>query len=341
MSGDHHAVPDFQVPSPARMYDYFLGGKDNFPADREAAEKVIAAYPETRTLARANRRFLTRAVWFLAEHGIRQYIDLGTGLPTSPNVHEVARQVRPDARVVYVDNDRMVTTLSRALCAAHEGVTVVDGDIRFPQELLADRRLTELIDFSEPVAILCVSVLHFIRENENPREIMASLRWRMAPGSYLVLSHVATDGTDRHVLSEIGAVYEAATAPALPRSAADIRKFFTGLELIEPGLVDVSQWRSDRRARATKIRILAGVGRKPLLSPTPPGHDRKDHHQMTNTRDERGDPNVECVPAGDPPGSPLPPPRVPAPPPAGGRPLRWRPADRETLARVRAALRRL
>ena len=262
-------------------------------------------------------------------------------MPTSPNVHEVARQVRPDARVVYVDNDRMVTTLSRALCAAHEGVAVVDGDIRFPQELLADRRLTELIDFSEPVAILCVSVLHFIRENENPREIMAALRWRMAPGSYLVLSHAATDGTDRHVLSEIGAVYDGATAPAVPRPAADIREFFTGLELIEPGLVDVSQWRPDRRARATKIRILAGVGRKPLLSLTPPGHGRKDHHQMTNTRDERGDPNVECVPAGDSPGSPLPPPRVPAPPPAGGRPLRWVPADRETLGRVRAALRRL
>lgn len=275
MRGDHRAVPDFQVPSPARMYDYYLGGKENFLADREAAEKVIAAYPETRTLARANRRFLTRAVWFLAEHGIRQYIDLGTGLPTSPNVHEVARQVRPDARVVYVDNDRTVTTLSRALCAAHDGVTVVDGDIRYPQEFLADRRLTELIDFSEPVAILCVSVFHFIRENENPREIVASLRWRMAPGSYLALSHAATDGIDQHVLSEIEAVYEDAAAPAVPRSAAGIQEFFTGLELVEPGLVDVSQWRPDRRARATKIRILAGVGRKPLLRPTTCSHGRE------------------------------------------------------------------
>jgi hypothetical protein len=284
MSGDHHGVPDFRVPSPARMYDYYLGGKDNFPADREAAEKVIEAYPETRTLARANRRFLIRAVWFLAEHGIRQYIDLGTGLPTSPNVHEVARQVRPDARVVYVDNDRTVTTLSRALCAAHDGVTVVDGDIRYPQEFLADRRLTELIDFFEPVAILCVSVFHFIRENENPREIVASLRWRMAPGSYLALSHAATDGNDQHVLTEIGAVNEDAAAPAVPRSAAGIREFFTGLELVEPGLVDVSQWRPDRRARATKIRILAGVGRKPLLRLTTCSHER-----------EGSSPNDQCL----------------------------------------------
>jgi hypothetical protein len=321
------------------MYDYYLGGKDNFPADREAAEKVIAAYPETRTLARANRRFLTRAVWFMAEHGIRQYVDLGTGLPTSPNVHEVARQVRPDARIVYVDNDRMVTTHSRALCDGHDGVTVIDGDIRFPQKLLADRELTEHIDFSEPVAILCVSVFHFIRENENPREIMAALRWRMAPGSYLVLSHAATDGTDQHVLSEIGAVYEDATAPAVPRSAAAIQEFFTGLELIEPGLVDVSQWRPDTRTRPTKIRILAGVGRKPLPGPKTPRYSRKDL-RVSDTHSECGDPSAESVSEGNGP-PPLPPPRVPAPPPGGGHPLRWVPADQETLARVHAALRRL
>jgi S-adenosyl methyltransferase len=162
------AVPDFSVPNPSRMYDYLLGGKDNFPADREAANRVIAAYPEARALARANRRFLTRAVWFLAEHGISQYIDLGTGLPTSPNVHQVARQVRPDARVVYVDNDPVVTCHGQALCATNDGVAVIDGDIRDPRSILADPELTAVIDFAEPVAILCVAVLHFIRDEENP-----------------------------------------------------------------------------------------------------------------------------------------------------------------------------
>jgi hypothetical protein len=168
---------------------------------------------------------------------------------------------------------------------------------------------------------LCVSVFHFIRENENLREIMAALRWRMAPGSYLVLSHAATDGTDQHVLSEIGAVYEDATAPAVPRSAAAIQEFFTGLELIEPGLVDVSQWRPDTRTRPTKIRILAGVGRKPLPGPKTPRYSRKDL-RVSDTHSECGDQSAESVSEGNGPPS-LPPPRVPAPPPGGGHPLRW------------------
>jgi hypothetical protein len=257
------AVPDFSVPNPARMYDYFLGGKDHFPADREAAGKVIAAYPETRALARANRRFLTRAVWFLAEQGIGQYIDLGAGLPTSPNVHEVARQARPGARVVYVDNDPVVTSHGRALCATDDGVAVIDGDIRDPRSILADPELTAVIDFTEPVAILCVAVLHFIREEEDPGEIVTTLRGRMVPGSYLAISHAAIDGADKQVLSEISRAYQDTTASAVPRTAAQIRELFTGLDLVHPGLVDVSQWRPHVRARPTKIRILAGVGHKP------------------------------------------------------------------------------
>lgn len=262
MSGEG-AVPDFSVPNPSRMYDYLLGGKDNFPADREAANRIIAAYPEARALARANRRFLTRAVWFLAEHGISQYIDLGAGLPTSPNVHQVARQVRPDARVVYVDNDPVVTCHGQALCATNDGVAVIDGDLRDPRSILADPELTAVIDFAEPVAILCVAVLHFIRDEENPSEIVAVLRGQMAAGSYLVISHAATDGADERVLAEIGEAYQDATAPAVPRTVARISELFTGLDLAEPGLVDVSQWRPHVRSRATKIRILAGIGRKP------------------------------------------------------------------------------
>lgn len=159
MSCDTNRIPDFRTPSPARMYDYFLGGKDHFQADREAAERVISAYPETRKIAQRNRRFLTRVVWYLAEHGIRQYIDLGSGLPTSPNVHEVARQIIPDARVVYVDNDPVVAGHIRAKCGGDDGVAVVERDIRSPVEVLHDKRLSSVIDLAFPTAFLCVAVL--------------------------------------------------------------------------------------------------------------------------------------------------------------------------------------
>jgi hypothetical protein len=256
-------VPDFTVPSAARMYDYFLSGKDNFAADREAAERVIAAYPETRRLALANRRFVTRAVWYLAEHGVRQFIDLGSGLPTSPNVHEVARQVRADARVVYVDSDPVVASHGRVLCDIDSGVGFVEQDIRYPRDILGDDRLRRLIDFSAPVAVLAVAIVHFMPDADDPGEIVAAFRSPMAPGSYLVLSHATSDGADDRVLSEIASVYETSTASAVPRTAASIMDFFTGFDLIEPGLVDVSQWRSEMPEKPTKIRFLAGVGRKP------------------------------------------------------------------------------
>lgn len=255
-------VPDFEVPSAARMYDYFLGGKDNYRTDREAADKVIVAYPETRRLALANRRFLTRAVWYLAEHGVRQFIDLGSGLPTSPNVHEVARQARPDARVVYVDSDPVVASHGRAMCDTASGIAFAEHDIRHPMDILGDSELTRLLDLSLPVAVLVVSVLHFMPDTDRPEEILAAFRSAMAPGSYLALSHATSDGADQHVLSEIANVYKASSVQAVPRTSADIHKYFTGFDLIEPGLVDVSQWRPDTSFRPTKIRFLAGVGRK-------------------------------------------------------------------------------
>lgn len=263
MTRDSSVIPDFTVPSAARMYDYFLGGKDHFRADRDAAEQVIAAYPETRTLARANRRFLTRAVWYLAEHGICQYVDLGSGMPTPPAVHEIARQVRPDARVVYVDSDPVVATHCRALGDRDSGLAFVECDIRSPQDFLTDRRLTDVVDLSAPVAFLCSAVLHFISDADYPRDIVTALRWRMVAGSYLVISHVVADEAAKDVLSAVGGVYQKTTAPAVPRTAEDIRAFFQDLDLVEPGLVDVSQWRCDMQEKATKIRLLAGVGRKP------------------------------------------------------------------------------
>jgi S-adenosyl methyltransferase len=267
VTADNSGVPDFTVPSAARMYDYFLGGKDHFEADRRAAEQVIAAYPESRTAARANRRFLTRAVWYLAEHGIRQYVDLGSGMPTSPTVHEIVRQVRPDARVVYVDNDPVVASHYRFICDSSEGLGFIAGDIRAPQDILANLQLSGIIDISEPVAFLCAAVLHFVPDEDEPKGIVAAFRWRMAPGSYLVISHGTADRASKNILSEIADVYQGATAPAVPRTAKEIGEFFTGLDLVEPGLVDVSRWRSDMKEKATKIRLLAGVGRKPSNSP--------------------------------------------------------------------------
>jgi len=251
---------DFSIPSPARVYDCYLGGKNNFPADRAVAARVLAAFPQARQLALANRGFLVRAVRFLAERGISQFVDLGTGLPTSPNVHEVARQVIPGARVVYVDNDPVVTTHSRALRATNDGVIAIEGDIRQPGEILADPELTALIDFSQPVAILLIAVLHFIRPEEDSAGIVAAFAARMAPGSCLAISHATSDGADPGVLARIADAYASATAPVAPRPAAEIEAFFGGFELAAPGLADVSRWRPDRRARPTSIRVLAGVG---------------------------------------------------------------------------------
>jgi hypothetical protein len=244
------------------MYDYYLGGKDHFPADREAAERVIAAYPQVRTLALANRRFLERAVTFLSGQGIRQFIDLGTGLPTSPNVHEVAQGTQQDARVAYVDNDPVVTVHGRALCGNDDGVTVIDGDIRQPEAIFTNPELTNRIDLSQPVALLCVAVLHFITEDEEPRKIVAALQRQMVPGSYLVISHVVTDGADKSTIDEITDAYIMATSPAVPRTESAIRDLFTGLDLAEPGLTDVARWRCTSPAETGQIRILGGVGRK-------------------------------------------------------------------------------
>jgi hypothetical protein len=250
------------------MYDYLLGGKDHFPADREAADLVIAAYPETAKLARANRRFLTRAVWYLAEHGITQYVDLGCGMPTSPTVHEIARQVRSSASVVYVDSDPVVATHCRSVCHGDLGLDFIECDIREIEKILSDRQFERAIDLSAPVGFLCAAVLHFIPADDHSHGVAAALRRRMAPGSYLVVSHALADDASSNLLSEIGDVREGGASAPVPRSAEDIREFFTGLDLIEPGLVDVSQWRPDEQEEPTKISFLAGVGRKPGDLPT-------------------------------------------------------------------------
>ena len=257
------AVPGFDpsVPNPARMYDYYLGGKDNFQADREAAEQALSVVPFGRDVARANRQFLARAVTFMAREGIGQFIDLGTGLPTRPNVHEVARSIQPDARVLYVDNDPMVCSHARALLATNDGVAAIHGDVRTPQAILNDPVTRALIDFTRPVGVLFVAVLHFLTDDDKPWEHVAAFRWRMATGSMLAVSHITSDGTPPGVQATIRDVYAEASAPAVFRTRPEIESFFGGLDLVEPGLVDVGAWRGLRPSPPAPLRFLGGVAR--------------------------------------------------------------------------------
>ncbi len=260
------AAPSFDVsvPSPARMYDYFLGGKDNFAADREAAERALSVVPFGREVARANRQFLVRAVEFMARNGIDQFIDLGTGIPTRPNVHEVARAIHPDARVLYVDNDPMVYAHAQALLATTPGVAAIHGDIRCPQALLNYPGTSDLIDFTRPVGVLFVAVLHFLTDDDQPRESVAAFRWRMASGSMVAVSHITSDGTPPGVQAAIQDAYASASSSAVFRSKQEIKAFFGGLDLVEPGLVEVGAWRSLCAASPAPLRFLGGVARKEL-----------------------------------------------------------------------------
>src|ERR1700744_3802045 len=215
-------------PTPARMYDYFLGGKDNFQVDRDAADQLDEAAGRGTTFAAAceNRRFLQRAVAWLAEAGIDQFVDIGAGLPTQGNVHEIAQRVNPAARVAYIDNDPIVLSHGRALLADDKTTRVINADMRQPQAILAGPALRGLIAFSRPAAVLFVAVLHFVRDDEDPYGVVAAIRGAMAPGSYLVLSHVTTYGPPAEVLARHERVYERAPSPSRPRSRAEIARFF-------------------------------------------------------------------------------------------------------------------
>jgi SAM-dependent methyltransferase len=236
---------DISTPNAARMYNYYLGGKDHFAADRAAAERVLAVAPQTRDLARQNRAFLRRAVRHLVtEAGISQFVDIGAGLPNQGNVHEVARALNPDARVAYVDNDPVVLTHARALLTRTPGTIAVCGDLRRPGELLNDPGLRALIDFSRPVAVLTVAVLHFLAPDDKPAARVAEIRDVLAPGSHLVLSHVT--GDDRIEAARQGAaIYRRASAPITLRSREEILSLFDGFRLVPPGLVPLPAWRPD------------------------------------------------------------------------------------------------
>lgn len=255
---------DPSVPTAAGMYDYYLGGKGNFAADRRAANHVIAAAPEVILIARENRRFMQRAVQFLArDAGIRQFLDIGTGLPTQGNVHEIAQAETSDARVVYVDNDPKVLAHSRALKTTGTKTTrVITADLRDPDGILKHPDTRTLIDFDEPMAVLLVAVLHFIDDAADPYQIVAHLRDAMAPGSFLVITHVTGDTRPDHAIGAADA-YKKTKNPATLRTRTQIEHFFDGLHLVDPGLVFVSEWRPDIETdlMSEEVWVLGGLGR--------------------------------------------------------------------------------
>ena len=257
---------DLSQPNAARMYDYYLGGKDNYPADREAARLVLGAAPDVPLAALENREFLKRATRFLMrDRSIRQFVDIGPGLPTQSNVHQLARKYDPGAHVVYVDNDAVVLTHSRSLLLGVPGVTVIPGDLREPAPILADPELHELINFSQPVALCMTLVLHFLPPDDDPYGVVARFRDALCPGSFLVLSHVTGDGRELGALTDIDDIYGNANAPLIMRTRDQVTAFFNGFELIEPGVVFLSKWRpsGEYHAQGGTRWGYCGVGKKP------------------------------------------------------------------------------
>jgi O-methyltransferase involved in polyketide biosynthesis len=270
MRADPDWVPaeiNTSVAHPARVYDYWLGGKDNFAADRALGDAIMAAVPTIQVMARANRAFLGRAVRYLAgQAGIRQFLDIGTGIPTVGNTHEVAQEVASGARVVYVDNDPIVLVHARALMTSDDsGATAfIQADLREPQQILADPVLAETLDLARPVALMLVAVLMYFRDEENPRGMVSALVDALPPGSYLAITHPTADFNAAAMAGAVAAA-EHGGITLVPRSQAETEAFFTGLDLVEPGVVPVLAWRPDDGPPADphSAYYYAGVGRKP------------------------------------------------------------------------------
>ena len=259
---------DMSVPHSARIYDYILGGKDNFAVDRQAAAKAMAANPHLATAMRENRALMRRMVaWLAREAGVRQFLDIGTGLPTSPNVHEIAQAAAPEARVVYVDNDAIVLTHARALLTSSpEGATAyIHADLRDPDKILSDPRLRSTLDLSQPVALTLFGVLHFIPDEDDPWGIVARLFGALPSGSYLALQHPTRDfypegvGNDR--------AYRSAGIAFQYRTKDEFARFIAGLEVVPPGIQLMSQWRAEDEPQPRPLAQEAGaygaIARKP------------------------------------------------------------------------------
>jgi S-adenosyl methyltransferase len=261
VSGPGSSGPVDEKPTPARVYDYLLGGKDNYLPDREFGERLKVAQPDVVAAVLANRAFLGRAVTYAARQGVDQFVDIGTGLPTTSNVHEIAQKVNPAARVVYVDNDPVVVAHGQALLSeAGATTTMLHADLRDPEAIFTDPDLLRLIDLDEQVAVVLNAVLHFVPDEHDPHGITDRVRRLIGPGSYLVVSHaVPAPG-----VAEVEAMYTAeATAPGVARTPAQIARFFKGLDLVPPGVVSVGMWRPERGTVGEDVWVHGGVGRKP------------------------------------------------------------------------------
>jgi hypothetical protein len=255
---------DTSVAHIARVYDYWLGGKDNFTVDREVGEKALQAHPETVLSVQANRRFLARSVRYLAaDEGIRQFLDVGTGLPSANNTHEVAQAAAPESRVVYVDNDPIVLAHARALLTSSpEGETAyLDADLKDTDEILAGA--AQVLDLSQPVAVMLVAVLHMLRDDEDPQDVVERLMAAVPAGSFLVISHLASD-IQQEAMAEMGRrLNQSMTQQFTMRSRAEVTRFFHGLTLLDPGVVLTHQWRPDSEAEAATPGVLwAGAAGK-------------------------------------------------------------------------------
>jgi hypothetical protein len=264
MTEDANWIPaeiNEDVPSAARVYDYLLGGGHNFAADRAVGEAVLRVQPRGRLIAASNRAFLSRAVRYLVANGITQFLDLGSGIPSVGNVHEVAQQVNPDCRVAYVDYDPAAVAHSRLMLDRVAQATVVDADFTRPEQVLDSPEIHKFIDFDEPIGLLMVAIFHFVPDDERPRDILAKYRSVLPSGSFLALSHLTADGMP----GESAAVVEAmkdSRDPLFFRSYAEVLPMFDGFELVPPGVVTASRWRGDKGDTIDQNGVYAGVGRK-------------------------------------------------------------------------------
>jgi hypothetical protein len=259
-------MPDFDtsVPHIARVYDYWLGGKDNFAADRVMGERTLQAYPNLVYSVRANRAFLARAVRFLAGQGVRQFLDIGTGIPTANNTHEVAQRIAPDSRIVYVDNDPVVLSHAKALLKSTPAgaCAYLDADLRDPDAILAGAAQT--LDFGQPVAVMLIAVMHFVGDDAQASAIMRRLTAACVPGSYVTLSHAASDIDAAQMAEMVRRLNEATAEKTTLRDRAGVTRLFDGLELVEPGVIRAAEWRPDTDLEAASPAALwGGVARKP------------------------------------------------------------------------------
>ncbi|MFE9690214.1 SAM-dependent methyltransferase [Micromonospora sp. NPDC005806] len=261
---------DPSVPHAARRYDYWLGGKDNFAADRKSGDAIAAAYPAIRTTVIENRRFMHRATRYLAgPAGIRQFLDIGTGIPTSPNMHEVAQGIAPDARVAYVDNDPIVLAHARALLTSTpEGATAyVDADLREPERILAHPDVRATIDFGRPVGLMLVAILHFLTDADDPYAITRRLVEALPSGSYLVISHATLDMVPQDLAVTAAPATKASQIDMAFRNRDEFGAFFDGLEFVEPSISPVTEWQPDdapeQRPPVAQAAMYAAIARKP------------------------------------------------------------------------------